>query len=681
MELSNLEAPGRVLCSQCQQLDISKLWPVEEEVPETGKPILSLGKRPPTVECDLCRLFFGQSPRYTGKYKLHVRFFDYFNASYEGGYYVSGTKPRGSPFLSVLRENKTETYDSSVADEVLQSGVIVYVSNKGQDSSAVGLIDVQSINFEMVRSWISECHKKHKPCQSKTKKSQNSLPYIYLLDCLTGEVLRRESREKYLALSYVWGPPPSQASPQAGTVEKWPRGSFDIDKAPLTVQDAVRVVKELGMKYLWVDKYCINQNADEEKKMMLRSMDQIYQNAEATIVAAYGDNDRAGLPGVSVPRDPQPLFKTASGFFVSSCPPIWTVVAESVWTTRGWTYQEARLSGRCLFFTRHQIYLVCQQETRSETVPWTNGSTEMDTLLNNRALDKVLQGLRPQSDSHFFSDRLQFSQRNLTNQADILDAFRGILSRAPFVTFWGVTVIPRERLKAKLDPHTGLALGMLWSRTDGWAQSVHLHAAKTPRLRRPGFPTWSWTSVIGEISHQQWPDHTALGSYNNAQNGHPVENHARIIFSMKVEGEWVPLDQAIKQHARHILPEDSPVLLVEGDVIQVQLTRTDRKRNRVRPYRVYGCEDLNVLFWESLDFDLDEHAGDREPDSGAEDALILINWSDGTRKNKRRVLMLLLTWVDENIAERRGILSIYNNEFDADVLARIPKSRKTFMLR
>lgn len=150
---------------------------------------------------------------------------------------------------------------------------------------------------------------------------------------------------------------------------------------------------------------------------------------------------------------------------------------------------------------------------------------------------------------------------------------------------------------------------------------------------------------------------------------------------MKVEGEWVPLDQAIKQHARHILPEDSPVLLVEGDVIQVQLTRTDRKRNRVRPYRVYGCEDLNVLFWESLDFDLDEHAGDREPDSGAEDALILINWSDGTRKNKRRVLMLLLTWVDENIAERRGILSIYNNEFDADVLARIPKSRKTFMLR
>src|SRR5205085_1041572 len=108
---------------------------------------------------------------------------------------------------------------------------------------------------------------------------------------------------RYLALSYVWGSPTSQTSTQATTQEAWPNGNFSINNAPLTVQDAARVVKEIGIRYLWVDKYCINQNDDEEKKMMLQSMDHIYQNAEATIVAIYGDNDRAGLPGISVPRD------------------------------------------------------------------------------------------------------------------------------------------------------------------------------------------------------------------------------------------------------------------------------------------------------------------------------------------------------------------------------------------
>ena len=49
---------------------------------------------------------------------------------------------------------------SSVADEVAQLGVIVYVSNEGQDST-VSLIDVQSINLK----WRTlGYHVEHMPC-------------------------------------------------------------------------------------------------------------------------------------------------------------------------------------------------------------------------------------------------------------------------------------------------------------------------------------------------------------------------------------------------------------------------------------------------------------------------------------------------------------------------------------
>lgn len=65
-------------------------------------------------------------------------------------------------------------------------------------------------------------------------------------------------------------------------------------------------------------------------------MDHIYENAEATIVAMYGENDRAGLPGVSgISRRPQSCFRTARGCLVSSCPPVSTVTQASVWATRG----------------------------------------------------------------------------------------------------------------------------------------------------------------------------------------------------------------------------------------------------------------------------------------------------------------------------------------------------------
>jgi hypothetical protein len=262
---------------------------------------------------------------------------------------------------------------------------------------------------------------------------------------------------------------------------------------------------------------------------MLRNMDQIYENAEATIVAMYGGNDGARLPGVSgISRTPQPCFRTARGCLVSSCPPVSTLIQTSKWAARGWTYQEARLSRRCLFFGEHQVYIVCRETSRSEAVSSESRSCWISSLLNSRCPDAGLFGPRTSIANGFCRDRLAFSQRTLSYESDILDAFRGILNHSPFVTFWGVPITPP---KAAMDPHTGLALGLLWTRTPRWVIPRYLVSdEEPPRIRRVNFPTWSWASVTSEIFNKGYGVQSVFGAYLAADDRVSNQSDAYIRF-------------------------------------------------------------------------------------------------------------------------------------------------------
>ncbi|KAI0376121.1 heterokaryon incompatibility protein-domain-containing protein [Hypomontagnella monticulosa] len=142
-------------------------------------------------------------------------------------------------------------------------------------------------NLSEPMEWLSLCRDFHQGCAPK-KPNGVSLPGFRVIDCTkTPPVV--ESRlwaEKYVALSYVWGPPSGD----------WPP----------TILDAVEVTKRMGEKYLWVDRLCIDQSNPQEKQMLISKMDMIYAGAEFTIVAASGDA-RTGLPGINTtPRQQQP---------------------------------------------------------------------------------------------------------------------------------------------------------------------------------------------------------------------------------------------------------------------------------------------------------------------------------------------------------------------------------------
>jgi hypothetical protein len=69
-------------------------------------------------------------------------------------------------------------------------------------------------------------------------------------------------------------------------------------KLPRTIEDVITVTQKLDFRYLWVDRYCINQQREKGKAHQIGKMDEIYMNAELTIIAAAGSNPNYGLPSV-----------------------------------------------------------------------------------------------------------------------------------------------------------------------------------------------------------------------------------------------------------------------------------------------------------------------------------------------------------------------------------------------
>jgi hypothetical protein len=79
------------------------------------------------------------------------------------------------------------------------------------------------------------------------------------------------------------------------------------------------MTKGLGISYIWVDKYCIDQENAEQKQEQIPIMGQIYERAEVTIIAAVGRDANAGLSGIGMTaRRPQPIFNTGGGLLVST---------------------------------------------------------------------------------------------------------------------------------------------------------------------------------------------------------------------------------------------------------------------------------------------------------------------------------------------------------------------------
>jgi hypothetical protein len=381
-------------------------------------------------------------------------------------------------------------------------GKLVYVHKlpaEGRPPCAISL-DIGRANMCLASKWVRLCYQKHEGLCGE--KLEHVVPGLKVIDCISRKICVATHGHPYVALSYVWGSPLPESHELPAIVPQ----TF-----PQTIEDAMVVAKELEIPYLWVDRYCIDQNNQTEKHTMISNMDKIYSGAEVTIIAAAGSDPQYGLPGVSTTIRHGTSIDTFSHGSLLSWIYSRLVVSQSHWATRGWTYQEMLLSRRRLVFTDSQMLFQCCsgefQECCNITAlsdPTPNTSKLAYPELNGVYLNSLIKAdTFPKSgigesawDIH--SRIGEYMGRELSYQGDILNAFAGIFSafgqnmQGYESHFWGIPILSTHSETSLYQWTQSFVAGLAWY---VWE----------PCDRRPGlWPSWSWTAVMGKRVQFSW---------------------------------------------------------------------------------------------------------------------------------------------------------------------------------
>lgn len=305
------------------------------------------------------------------------------------------------------------------------------------------------------------------------------------------------SSSGFVALSYCWGQQQSLILTQ--TQSRHLLAGFSTSELPLTIRDAVRTVRQLGLRYIWVDALCIYQDNDDDKAREIGRMGSYYGSAALTICAAAASKADEGFLHH---REPAPFavgpirmqLTNTNGddqghihlLLESPAPPEPT-------TTRGWTMQESLLSRRILVYAQRQLYWGCSSATagcggdQRFLLDVVFGAPE--TLVDNiHPIGPMLQ--RPVTNQ--WRDHLRnYTARSIGFSGDKLPAVSAMATR--------MLELCRQRgeecnyvagfiVDAK-DPGSWLRQ-MLWSSLD---------PGKTARPSAWRVPSWSWAAVDGPL--------------------------------------------------------------------------------------------------------------------------------------------------------------------------------------
>ncbi|KAH9895303.1 heterokaryon incompatibility protein-domain-containing protein [Cubamyces lactineus] len=376
----------------------------------------------------------------------------------------------------------------------------------------------------MAKTRIEECVRAHANCRIIALES-TSLPKR-LVDC--SEPLRvrivetsPHMRERYVALSYVWGGPQPHRTCLANLASYMSDGIAST-YLPLTILDAICVTHALGIRFLWVDSLCIIQDSEEDKHRELRAMCNVYRGAYLTIDAGSAIDAHEGFLQDRDPLDPEAILP-----FICPLDLVEDIVESDVsrtgqvyvyppqnsaddgrrwredictnWLTatgcetsrRGWCLQEALLSTRSLVFTDRSLQFRCQshlqnvdgvvhQHQKWEVLRLPDVVFRPDRLINIKPGPGELETIH--EIWHNIID--DYSQRSVTEPSDKLVACAAIA----------------ELFAPLLGPDYLAGL---------WRNALHhdllwYHLIPSPSRRPQEYryaPSWSWASVDQPVLH------------------------------------------------------------------------------------------------------------------------------------------------------------------------------------
>jgi hypothetical protein len=233
--------------------------------------------------------------------------------------------------------------------------------------------------FALLRSWLEWCDTTH-DCNQQNARSQGASPtrliYVGHADPEALRLYAPHENEgmKYTALSHRWGDyPPSKDDPQYCTTNgnlNARLNGFSRSELPKTFRDAVRVTRELGIEYLWIDSLCIIQwDADDWKREASR-MEDVFASAYCTIAATSAVDSNAGFLARSRSTE-YVRVEDAAGNQICVCTHMDDFendVEQAGLNKRAWVMQERVLAKRTIHFSANQTYWECGKGVHCENL-------------------------------------------------------------------------------------------------------------------------------------------------------------------------------------------------------------------------------------------------------------------------------------------------------------------------
>lgn len=292
--------------------------------------------------------------------------------------------------------------------------------------------------------------------------------------------------EAYAAVSYVWG--------DIGTLDY--RTKIDniqsrrksgglaatLRKLPKALKQSIRLVHDLGIRYVWIDALCIVQDSSHSWNLNARAMHLVYGNATLTICAADGESGTGLLALDEDQRPQQQIGIYADDVHLILHQPPEISIRTSKWNKRAWTFQERLLSKRCLIFTRGQIYFQCRSTGMSEDIFADKKGRGWSLDLVQAPL-QMLTELKQRSMWFYAHCVYLYTLRVLTQPLDILAAFSGMCklmegtTQAPFA--FGL-------------PTSHFDFALLWEPVDFLTLLNDNRGSEDPKYKDVRFPSWSW---------------------------------------------------------------------------------------------------------------------------------------------------------------------------------------------
>jgi hypothetical protein len=300
----------------------------------------------------------------------------------------------------------------------------------------------------------------------------------------------------YATLSHCWGPveerkPPELTSANWDTLTK----RISIASLPRTFQEAILMVKNIGVRYLWIDSLCIIQDSKSDWQKESGRMTEIYRNTFVNIAAEAAPDCHAGL---FVRRDDECVRVYAlTGVGIASSPSQNYLLVprkyremneDNPLRKRAWTFQERLLAPRQISFGRRQVMWKCSRLAACEVFPSGYPCSSMEEHIDSKFLQYLESDHSMEDASGDLWHRLvqAYTMGALTREEDKLVAIQGVVKL--------LKPMLKDDYLAGLWRNS-LASDLLW-------RYPVTHPGSGYRPGKYRAPTWSWASVEGQIA---WP--------------------------------------------------------------------------------------------------------------------------------------------------------------------------------